>query len=72
MSRRKIKKNALKPSLPRRLHEQTGLPIIRRKRRPPIRVRQTQSAFIRPDTETLSVIAVCTDNPDRSPFTIHG
>jgi hypothetical protein len=28
--------------------------------------------FIRTHNETLSVVAVCVGNPDRSPFTIYG
>ena len=31
-----------------------------------------QSAFLRVHNETLSVVAMCVNNPDRSPFGIHG
>jgi hypothetical protein len=37
-----------------------------------IRVRQTQSAFLGPHNETLSVIPVRACNKDRSPARIHG
>jgi hypothetical protein len=37
----------------------------------PIQVPQTQSAFICPHNETLSVVAMCVCNPDRSPVGIN-
>jgi hypothetical protein len=34
----------------------------------PLRVPQTQAAFIRAHNETVSVVAMCVSNPGHSPF----
>jgi hypothetical protein len=44
---------------------------IRRKPESPIRVPETQSAFIRTQNEPLSVVAMRVCNPDRSPVGIN-